>query len=288
MTVLRSVEHAPTQIQFELKWDRNAQYYRELMLNAKSPLSIPALGLCYTIEPIVEAVETNSPADQAGIKAGDVIKEIKPKYENKEDKKLESWLPIAANQWGYFFEAMQSLPTHNFELKIQRGNAEPTIVAFTAVEDKTWPRVDRGFLFESELAINKAENIGEAFQKAGHRTLRMIRVIYQNLYAMLFGRISAMTMSGPLTIASFSYDIAGEDIWQFILFIGLINVNLAVVNFLPIPVLDGGHMVFLIYEKLRGKPANEKVLELTLYAGLILILSLMAFVLFLDVRRLFF
>ena len=66
-----------------------------------------------------------------------------------------------------------------------------------------------------------------------------------NLYAMIFGRVSAKTMSGPLTIANVSYRFAGEDFWQFLLFIGMISVNLAVVNFLPIPVLDGGHMVFL-------------------------------------------
>ena len=62
----------------------------------------------------------------------------------------------------------------------------------------------------------------------------------------------------------------------------------AVVNFLPIPVLDGGHMVFLIYEKVRGKPAHEKVMEWALYVGLAMILSLMAWVIFQDVKRLFF
>ena len=72
------------------------------------------------------------------------------------------------------------------------------------------------------------------------------------------------------------------------MFIGLININLAVVNFLPIPLLDGGHMVFLIYEKIRGKPAPERIQAMALYAGLVFILLLMAFVIFLDVRKLFF
>jgi regulator of sigma E protease len=65
----------------------------------------------------------------------------------------------------------------------------------------------------------------------------------------------------------------------------MISVNLAVVNFLPVPVLDGGHMVFLIYEKLRGRPASEGVRLGLTYLGLLLILSLMAFALFVDVRR---
>jgi len=115
-----------------------------------------------------------------------------------------------------------------------------------------------------------------------------VKVIYQNLYAMAFGRVSIFTMSGPLTIADVSYKIAGEDIWQFILFIGMINVNLAIINFLPIPMLDGGHMVFLIYEKIRGKPAPESVMLIALYIGLAAILLLMCFVLYLDISRMFF
>jgi regulator of sigma E protease len=85
-----------------------------------------------------------------------------------------------------------------------------------------------------------------------------------------------------------SYKLAGEDLWQFLLFLGMISVNLAVVNFLPIPVLDGGHMVFLLWEKISGRPVPERLFALFMYTGLFLILSLMVFVLVLDVRRLFF
>jgi regulator of sigma E protease len=89
-----------------------------------------------------------------------------------------------------------------------------------------------------------------------------------------------------VTIARVAYKIAGMDFWEFVFFLGLISVNLAVINFLPIPVLDGGHMVFLVYEKLRGKPASEGVRIGATYAGLALILCLMVFVLWLDFSRL--
>ena len=71
-------------------------------------------------------------------------------------------------------------------------------------------------------------------------------------------------------------------------FLGIISVSVAVINFLPIPVLDGGHMVFLIYEKLRGRPATEQVRLALTYVGVLLILSLMVFVLFLDVKGIWF
>src|SRR5204863_1234444 len=123
----------------------------------------------------------------------------------------------------------------------------------------------------------KAGDVGHALALGAYRTVRFIKEVYLNLYAMLFGRVSPRTMSGPLTIANVSYRFAGEDFWQFLLFIGMISVNLAVVNFLPIPVLDGGHMVFLILEKILGRPVPEKVFAFAMYTGLAMILSLMVF-----------
>ena len=67
---------------------------------------------------------------------------------------------------------------------------------------------------------------------------------------------------------------------------GVLSINLAVVNFLPIPLLDGGHMVFLIYEKLRGKPPSEAVRAGAAYIGIAFILSLMVFVFYIDIKRL--
>ena len=74
----------------------------------------------------------------------------------------------------------------------------------------------------------------------------------------------------------------GENFYQFLDFLAIISVNLAVINFLPIPVLDGGHMVFLLYEKIVGKPAPEKVLSTALIIGIILLAGLMILVTYLD------
>src|SRR5436309_15236537 len=114
-----------------------------------------------------------------------------------------------------------------------------------------------------------------------------MRQVFQNLRGMITGRISVKSLGGPLTIASVAYRIANYDFWEFVFFLGMISINLAVINFLPIPVLDGGHMVFLIYEKIRGKPASEGIRIGATYVGLAIILSLMVFVLYLDFSRLF-
>ena len=98
------------------------------------------------------------------------------------------------------------------------------------------------------------------------------------------GRISwKKNLGGPISIARFAYSIAGYDIWEFVFFLGLISINLAVINFLPIPFLDGGHMVFLLYEKIRGKPARESVLAIATYAGLLFLLIVIVLVSYRDI-----
>jgi regulator of sigma E protease len=135
--------------------------------------------------------------------------------------------------------------------------------------------------------LQKADDIVQAMEMGLRETYRFIIKIYQQLQRMATGRISFKMIGGPITIARAAYQYADYGIYQFILFLGLISVNLAVINFLPIPVLDGGHMVFLIYEKLRGRPAPEQVRVAATYVGLLLIVSLMCFVIYRDLTHIF-
>jgi len=170
---------------------------------------------------------------------------------------------------------------------VKRGN---DVIEVTDLEGRPDPKYfleDRGLRFQPDYRTQTADDIGHALGLGAWRTVRFIKEVYMNLSAILFGRVSPKTLSGPLTIANVSYKFAGEDFWQFLLFLGMISVNLAVVNFLPIPVLDGGHMVFLILEKILGRPVPERVFAFAMYTGLFLILSLMVFVIYLDVSRLF-
>jgi regulator of sigma E protease len=89
-------------------------------------------------------------------------------------------------------------------------------------------------------------------------------------------------LQGPIAISVVAYHLAGEGFFEFLNFLGIISVSLAVINFLPIPLLDGGHMAFLCYEWVRGKPAPEQVQVALMYLGLLLILSLMFFAFYVD------
>jgi regulator of sigma E protease len=290
LTVRVTVLRAPSgpakvgkRVTFDMKWDPNLVYNGEMSIGLSSPIALSGLGLAYYVDTTVDA------AAGSVLLPGDIITEIRPeKLNEKGEASPDEWVPLKQYQGVALHQIIQLSSTPNFDIKVSRAGTVLPEMAITAVEDKSWPATDRGFIFPYDSRIQMASDPWDALQMGLHRTWRTVNVIYQTLYATIFRQISAKTMSGPLSIANASYKIAGYDLWQFIIFIGLININLAVVNFLPIPLLDGGHMVFLIYEKIRGKPAPEKLQEYAMWGGLAFILLLMAFVIFLDVRKLFF
>ena len=298
ITVVRtptdSPQKTPKRFTFELDWDATLRFAYETALSVNAPTSVPALGFAYQIDTTIDDVAKGSAAEAAGLRKADVITAFRYRYTDAKGELKESdWADLTQHQATVMFARLQEVDSDQIDLKVRRQveneqREEELTISLATVPDQTWPTTERGFYFEMDTRTQKAEDLWEAVQFGAQRSVRMVRTIYQQLYALISGRISAKTMSGPLSIANYSYKIVGQDTWAFIVFIGMISLNLAVVNFLPIPVLDGGHMVFLIYEKVRGKPAPDKVMEWALYTGLAMILSLMGWVIFQDVKRLFF
>ena len=99
-------------------------------------------------------------------------------------------------------------------------------------------------------------------------------------------RVSPKMLGGPLAIPQMAYGAAASSWTDLALFLGILSINLAVLNFLPIPPLDGGQMAFLIAEKVRGRPLPESAVIVGSWMGLLFVLCLMVFVLFQDVARL--
>ncbi|MFO0823498.1 MAG: site-2 protease family protein [Gemmataceae bacterium] len=289
LEVLRREGHQEnTPVELSLNYDPAYRYDRETIYLPNSPMPIGGLGFGYWIDTVVAEVTPDGPA--AGkLQEKDVVVAVQFKSLDETGKvKDGSWEDVKNNQWAWIESSFQSRPPFQIGLKVKRGKEEAiTEVTLEGRQDTRWPTDERGLVWAYDVRIQKASDIGDALKLGAWRTGRFIRVIYMNLYGLVFGRVSAKTMSGPLTIANVSYRFAGEDIWQFLLFMGMISVNLAVVNFLPIPVLDGGHMVFLLLEKILGRPVPEKIFAAAMWIGLAMILSLMLFVLGLDIGRLF-
>jgi regulator of sigma E protease len=295
LVVLRQEGHQDRKpVELTLQYDPNYRYDREVLMLPNSPVPLGGLGLAYLVEAIVDEVDPNGPAKE--LRPGDVITAVRFKVpDDAGNKKTGNWQEIKVTQWAAAEFEFQRWP-FELDLKVQRSVKNGEVMEQKTVEvldivsqdDKTWPTADRGLGLQQDFRVQTATDFGDALALGWWRTVRFIKEVYMNLYGMIFGRISARTMSGPLSIGNVAYKLAGEDFWQFLLFLGMISVNLAVVNFLPIPVLDGGHMVFLLLEKILGRPVPERVFNIAMIIGLFLILCLMIAVFTLDINRLFF
>jgi regulator of sigma E protease len=175
------------------------------------------------------------------------------------------------------------LPGTRVELTFSREDQRQT-VTLTPVEIADWFNPDRGLLFEPMTFHRKARSAAEAVAQGGRETLEDLTIVFRTVKKLGGGEISMRLMGGPVSIFWMAIQAADAGMAKFLLFLTLLSANLAVLNFLPIPVLDGGLFVLLVYEGIRGKPADERVQAALSYLGLILIIALMVWVFGLDLR----
>ena len=129
----------------------------------------------------------------------------------------------------------------------------------------------------------KAGTWPEAFSMATHHTSSNAIDIYLTLRNLFTGDLSIFNLRGPVGIAQVAYAVSKQSASKLLLFLGFLSINLAVLNFLPIPVLDGGHMVFLIWEAVTRKPPSERVHKFAQACGLLIVVGLMITVIILDI-----
>jgi regulator of sigma E protease len=261
-------------------WDPSWRFDYELPGSPSAPLAIPELGLAYRVGTLIEDVAPGSPA-ASRLQKHDVIKAIRYKRLGaKADQWTEGkWEDLESDQWARGFTTLQRLDNREVGLKVERGGKEEQ-VTLTLERDYDWPSTDRGLAFMPDFRLQKASNPIQAVTMGADETLTTILDVYRGLRGFATGRIGPGNAGGPIKIAALAYSAASAGIWELLFFLGVISINLAVINFLPIPFLDGGHMVFLIYEKIRGRPAQETVMAVATYAGLLFLLVVMALVLF--------
>ena len=286
VVVQREVDNTQKPVPLALDYDPSFRFDREMVTQSNSPLPVPGLGLAYWVEAVVDGVDPDGPAAKAGVRPHDRVEAVRYKVQEPGGGlKDDDWRELKPQQWAFAEAEVQRLPPHEVGLRLKRGEGTETVTV-AGRPDLTRPVSDRGLLFQPDTRTVQATDLWDAVQLGNRRTWRFVKEVYMNLYGYLRGRISTKTLSGPVSIANAAYRIAGEDFWQFLLFLGMISVNLAVVNFLPVPVLDGGHMVLLVIEKVMGRPVPERVMAAAMWAGLVLILLLFVYVLWNDISRL--
>ena len=172
------------------------------------------------------------------------------------------------------------------KLTFKRGDKDVSATVKPIDRGRGVLRGSRAAIESDVEEIRKVDNWGEAFQLGLRETKESIMQIVTTLRKIASGGVSASGLGGPGTIAVVAAASASQGIPKLLIFLTLLSANLAVINFLPIPILDGGHMMFLLYEGIRGKPASERVQMYLTYLGLVFILALMVFVIGLDLTRL--
>jgi regulator of sigma E protease len=253
-----------------------------------APLSIPSIGAAFRVVPTILNVAEGSPAAEKKVPAGGIIKKCElfvPKGVHLPDGLDEDVVLDIANgksDWEAAFGLMQELPLHKVRLTVSHEGKEETFVLTPADQDDWFLPTERGLLLAQELVELKADSFGESMAMGTASVKRTAIRIYLTLRSLVVGDISPTNLAGPVTIAKAAYSFADQGLADLCVFLGLISINLAVINFLPIPVLDGGHMVFLCWEGVTRKKPSEKVLTIATIAGMIFVLFLMLFVIYLD------
>ncbi len=225
---------------------------------------------------LIGQVAPGSAAQRAGLKAGDVILGIN-------GHKTASWRQVA--------ELIKKSGGKEVQLRVERNGNQLHISAVPVMEkvkNLFGEKVGRRYMLgisRSAQVIYKKTSLGEAARAALIQTWNLIYLTILGIIKIIERVVPASELGGPIRIA----EIAGAELavgWMnFAYFMGLLSVNLGILNLLPIPVLDGGHLMFLTIEGIRRRPFNERIMEMSQKVGIFLLGSLMIFVFYNDILR---
>lgn len=223
----------------------------------------------FLMPPLVSAVQPRSAAMDAGFEEGDVITAV-------------DGTPIAA------FEELRDAVTASegasLELTVWRAGQEENFTLSPRRVDLPLPEggfetrwligITGGMFFQPEtMTPGPLDAVTRGVEQTGF----IIRSSLSGLWHMITGAISTCNISGPIGIAETSGAVASQGLEQFIWFIAVLSTAVGLLNLFPIPVLDGGHLVFHAYEAVAGRPPSDRALRVMMTAGLTALLSLMLF-----------
>ncbi len=255
------------------------------------PYAIDTLGIAFHVKNIVAGVGDFADGTVADLEPGTRILRIHFKLTPEQASRVA---PIARNPidlsnnriaWPIIDALMQQMePGTRVELVCEHENKKQ-IIDTTIMNYPGFFSVGRGMRIGTEQMSYRAKSIWESMQLGLNQTWLDATKVLRFLGKLIRGEISLTSLGGPGTIVMAATSEASQGTSRLLLFLTLLSANLAVINFLPIPVLDGGHMMFLAYEGIFRRPVSERLQIILSFAGLIFIVGLMLLVISLDVWR---
>jgi len=247
---------------------------------ADEPDPIQSLGLRPwrpVIVPVLAEIDSKGPAAAAGLKTGD---------------KLLALDGVAVNDWQQVVDTVRAHPQAKVVVRVERDGVALDVPVTLArkgegkaaggylgagVKGGEWPAN-----MLREVSYGPLDAVGEGLS----RTWNMSVLTLESLKKMLFGELSVKNLSGPITIAKVAGASAQSGVGDFLNFLAYLSISLGVLNLLPIPVLDGGHLLFYLVEWARGRPLSDRVQGWGVQIGISLVVGVMLLALINDLGRL--
>lgn len=226
----------------------------------------------------VASMEKDSAAELSGLQIGD---------------KFIAAGGVRVTRWDQLVQIIQNNPGKTVPMLIERQGAEMQLDV--TIRSRTMPDgFHQGFLgvmpkvqpLEESMFFEQKYGPIDAIWQGTVRTWQLVRLSFSMVEKLLFGDVSVKHLSGPISIAQGAGNSADMGLIAFLSFLALISVNLGVVNLLPLPILDGGHLMYLVVELLTGRPVSEKAQETGFKIGAFVLLMLMGIALLNDISRL--
>jgi regulator of sigma E protease len=249
--------------------DLDGDFLRSIGLQRLNPPLAPVLG----------HVVAAGAAERAGLRSGDRVLSIDGN---------------AVTQWQDVVAAVRARPAQRLEFAIARAGAKDLTVPVTTdvVEESgraigrigAAPRTDPDAMrvAMTEVRYGLGESLVRAIGKTWETSLFSLRMLGK----MIVGDVSLKNLSGPITIADYAGQSAQVGWVAYLSFVALISISLGVLNLLPVPLLDGGHLMYYLVEVFKGKPVSERTMQIGQHIGMAVLFTLMLLALYNDVNRL--
>ncbi len=229
-----------------------------------------------TVLPVIDEVVKDGAAFTSGLKKDDEVIAI-------DDKKISDFNDIR--------QIVTSSANHELAFKIKRQEQELIIKVtpqYQTSKDIFGDEVKTPMLGISASKISHKDlNIAQAFVQANVETYKITLAIFDSVGQLITGKRSVKELGGPIKIAQYSGKTVDMGIAMVAWFMAMISINLGAMNLLPVPMLDGGHLVFYIFEMIAKKPLTQKTQQISFQIGMALLLTLMLFTTFNDIYNIF-